>query len=479
MIDVVNSRVYSNPYQGLLYSSIGDRYQIILGSPNKAIAQQRATKQSLYHIHWEEALFAKCTTVVEAVRLRREYIAKLKRYVAMGGKIIWTLHNIKPHEERFVQTFLSLRKGLASLSHRILVHNQAALFTLQEQTELTDLSKVVVLPHPTYFDVYESASRTRELAGSAPAQPRTLLHFGMVRAYKGIPDLVRKLHPEFMARHQLTLHICGKPHRAESFLDDLLTQTQNRPNIKYSLGSVSADRVADLLRSHAGLIIPYHNVLTSGVSVLSLTLGVPAIAPDTLAMRELYPESSHHLLFNPHSPGDLRRAVLALVNMPADTRQRIAQDYIDCALKAHPALISEKLGIVYDELLGLDRSSRNGAVFVGKNRDIIRNDIEFQTRIPFLYQLISEDTSMATRISKAATSALSNQQLALELVKATLVGNAARSSASDELILNNTKKDVNKFTVERARLDSAYAVRLYQNILSRLEPSAEPPNNGS
>ncbi|CAM4092903.1 hypothetical protein [Bordetella tumulicola] len=80
---------------------------------------------------------------------------------------------------------------------------------------------------------------------------------------------------------------------------------------------------------------------------------------------------------------------------------------------------------------------------------------------------------MATRVSKAAAAELSNQQLALELVKATLVGNVARSAVLDELIMNNTKKDVSKFTVERARLDAAYAVRLYRNILSRLEPPIE------
>lgn len=82
---------------------------------------------------------------------------------------------------------------------------------------------------------------------------------------------------------------------------------------------------------------------------------------------------------------------------------------------------------------------------------------------------------MATRVSKAAAVELSNQQLALELVKATLVGNAGRSAVFDELIMNNTKKDVSKFTVERARLDGAYAVRLYRNILSRLEPPVETP----
>src|SRR5690606_772942 len=114
---------------------------------------QLLTKRSLYHIHWEESIFSKCTTVAQAIKVRRRYVEDLRRYISFGGKVVWTLHNIKPHEWRFVQTLLSLRRDLAALSHCILVHNQSALEILQTQTALADLSKVTLLPHPTYFDI--------------------------------------------------------------------------------------------------------------------------------------------------------------------------------------------------------------------------------------------------------------------------------------------------------------------------------------
>ena len=482
-VAVTNLRVYGNPYQRLLYSAIGDRYWAMRGTIGEAIAKQRALKKNgLFHVHWEESLFAKCASVADAVRVRREFIAALERYVAVGGKVIWTLHNLRAHEGRFVQTLVSLRKDLAALSHRILVHNQAGLSTVQAQTGLDDPSKVTVLPHPAYLDVYEPRARTQKLAGRAPAHPRTLLHFGMVRAYKGIPDLVRKLSPEFMAQHQLQLHICGQPHRADSFLDELLAQTQGRTDIQYSLDQVPDEEVADLLRAHAGVIIPYHHVLTSGVAVLSLTLGVPTVAPDTPAMRELYPASSHHLLFNPRSVKDMQRAALAVVEMSAQERLQIARDYIQQALTISPDVISEALGTIYDELLGREPSGAGGSDVVGQSdkklhnkRPFFADEMRFQPNVSALYQLVSEESSMATRASKAASAELSNQQLALELVKATLVSAAARSSMSDELLLNKAKQNVNQFTVERARLDGAYAVRLYRNILTRLEtPPAEP-----
>ena len=481
-IAVTNLRVYGNPYQRLLYRAIGDRYWAMLGSLDEAIAKQRVRKNGLFHVHWEEALFSKCASVAEAVSKRRRFIERLTRYVEAGGKVVWTLHNLRAHEGRFVQTLVSLRKDLASLSHRILVHNQMGLSTIQAQTGLDDMSKVTVLPHPAYLDVYEPRARTLKLAGQPPSHPRTLLHFGMIRAYKGIPDLVQKLSADFMRQHQLILHICGQPHRADTFLDDLLAQTQGRTDIRYSLDAVPDEDVADLLRAHAGVIIPYHHVLTSGVAVLSLTLGVPTVAPDTSAMRELYPPSSHHLLFNPRSVKDMQRAALAVVNLSAQERVQIARDYIEQALRISPEVISEALGTIYDELLGIvrDRDTEGDADGDGdkklhnKPRNLADNT-RFQPNVAALYQLVSEDSSMATRASKAASAELSNQQLALELVKATLVSTAARASMTDELLLNKAKQNVSKFTIERSRWDAVYAVRLYRNILTRLEtPPAEP-----
>lgn len=352
-IEVINSKIYSNPYQALLYAVIGEKYQPVSGSLNKAIAQLRSSRHSIYHIHWEESIFLRCKKTSDAIRERREYIQKLKRYVGRGGKVVWTLHNIVPHERRFIRSFLALRKDLAKLAHRILVHNRYALSILQQQTELIDLAKVKVLAHPSYFDVYEPADTTIKSAGREPDNPRTLLHFGMIRAYKGIPGLINELPEAFMEQHQLKLRICGKPLRADSLLAELLAYSKNRPDIICNFESVPSSDVANLFRAHAGLIIPYHDVLTSGVAVLALTLGVPTIAPNTPAMADLFPDSAHQLLFNPESSEDFRRAVLFLVNMPAETRSYLGRSYVERALSFHPKIISNELGAIYDNLLEL------------------------------------------------------------------------------------------------------------------------------
>lgn len=490
-IEVVNSQVYdSNPYQRLLYKAINARYQITHGSIDKAIARLEQTGRSIYHIHWEDSRFAKCRTVQHAIAIRQTYIEKLKRYVELGGKVVWTLHNIKPHEWRFEQTFLGLRKDLAALSHRILVHNQSALCVLQEQTGLTDLEKVRVLPHPAYCDIYEPVEQTIARAGKRPIYSRSLLYFGLVRAYKGIPGLIRKMPSEFMAQHQLALHVCGEPVRADAFLDDLLAETRDRPEITYRLESIPVEQVADLLRSHAGLVIPYHKVLTSGVTVLSLTLGVPTVAPNTSAMKELYPQSAHHLLFNHRSAKDFRRAVLALMDMSTDERARIVQDYLKHAQSYHPMIISKMLGDIYNDVLGLTDSDWAAAeaaeakvlAILDQASELSpdqqwrrHGDASAYFQVPLLLRMNAENSTMLTPESQNAPTTLSNQQIALELVKSTLLG-SVRSGIPDALILQSVQ-DANKLAAERARLDSFYAVRLYTSVLDRLEKSQEPKSS--
>lgn len=165
------------------------------------------------------------------------------------------------------------------------------------------------------------------------------------------------------------------------------------------------------------------------------------------------------------SPNDLRRAILALVEMSAETRMQIARDSIKQALTWHPKIISSMLGAVYDELLGF--TDRGELISLQAQRPVGIDKVTIQSRVPSILRFIFKSETMATRTSKPATEVLSNEQLALELAKAILVG-SVRAGIPDDLILNNVK-DANKLTLEKVRLDGAYAALLYADILGRLD----------
>jgi|GEM_PF-2589168 len=353
-LEIINPVIYTNPYQRLLFCDISNRYLLTKGSIHDAISKIKAGKKNIYHIHWEESLFKNVTCTTQAKIDIEAYVLKLKYYNSLGGKILWTVHNIKPHDinPAFDPLFLILRKNIAALSQRIIVHNNATIEMLRDQIDLLKFSrKIKIIPHPSYTGIYEKSETTNALAINNPNNSRKLIYFGYIRPYKGLSKLIDFLSADFMLEHELSMGIFGKPIGDEESQKDLENKIASRSEITHSLDIVPNDRLPDILRSGAGIIIPYHKVVSSGVANLALTLGIPAIAPNTPAMRELFPEIAHHLLFIPDSEVDLKRAVLALLNLNKKDRSSIAQSYLEKASKYNARTISRMLGKIYDQIL--------------------------------------------------------------------------------------------------------------------------------
>lgn len=352
-VDVLNFTVYhSNPYQKLLNCRISPHYHFRKGDIEDSLKQLREAGRCIQHIHWEESLFSGCSSEPEARQRMQEFCARLREFVLHGGKVVWTVHNLVPHEMPYIECFTKLRKNLGTLAHRILVHDNHSGDLIRRQADISSVTdKLIVLPHPAYFGVYEPEQKTRDMACKSPELPRTLLHFGMVRAYKQLPVLLNLLSPEFMWRNRLRLNIVGKPHRADGFFRQLRDTCLKRAELGCQFRHVRNADVGSLFRSHAGVIIS-SNGLTSGVAVLALTFGIPVIAPDTPTMRELYPLDCHFLLYRMNSANDLQAAILRLMQLPPESRARVSASYMEQALRFHPAAVSLRLRGIYDELCG-------------------------------------------------------------------------------------------------------------------------------
>jgi len=79
---------------------------------------------------------------------------------------------------------------------------------------------------------------------------------------------------------------------------------------------------------------------------------------------------------------------------------------------------------------------------------------------------------MPPRPQKSSVVVPSNQDIALEIVKAALAGGALQRRPVPVDIIQGRPDEANKLTAEYARLDASYAVRLYQGVLTRLEVQA-------
>ncbi|WFR65949.1 glycosyltransferase [Curtobacterium flaccumfaciens] len=200
-----------------------------------------------------------------------------------GARLVWTIHNVLPHDARHLELELELNRYLAATADAVHVMNSATASAVSPYYSL-DTSRVVHIPHPSYQGVYPGSVTHSEARASLGLRDddRTVLAFGQMRPYKGLDvlvDAVRRLAPA----DRPVLLLAGR------------TTDEDRASIDALLGDdVRAvrehDHVDDIdvqrwFRAADVAVFPYRRVLNSGSLHLAASFGVPSVLPDEPHLR--------------------------------------------------------------------------------------------------------------------------------------------------------------------------------------------------
>lgn len=280
-----------NPYNFLLYThlkrlgvtvlDLGD----VLRSPRQLV-RSFLRRVDILHVHWPEyALslppfrFAAHVFILFAVGL----------YIRLrGGKVVWTVHNLAPHERRypflekwFYRAFSYMTDGLIFLTQTSL-----ALFLADSKMRPFLGKPAVVIPHGHYLPVYPARvgkEEARKLLG-LPLDKKIILFLGALRPYKGVEELI-VIARQFPIEETIFL-IAGKP-LSEDYKRKLIRMTGNAPHIWLQAEYVHDDKVPLLYSAADVAIFPYKDILNSGSVFLSLSFGIPVIVPKLGSLIEL------------------------------------------------------------------------------------------------------------------------------------------------------------------------------------------------
>ncbi len=340
---VINRFAYdTNPYNGLIYQHAGPRYRMTPGTIADASVLLAAEGRAILHLHWEEGFVRWQADDAAASAATDATLADLRAFKAGGGRIVWTVHNELPHEGDYLAAFMRLRRGIAALADRILVHNRTAISLIIGQSG-ADPAKVVLLPHPSYLGVYESEAAT--FAEAPDWESRRLLLFGMLRRYKGLETLIDAM----AAAPEVEVAIVGEV-MAPDHVDALMPRIEATPGLTLTRQRIDDADVPALLRAHRGVVLPYARVLTSGVAMLAMSFGRPIIAPDLPQLREVLPASQHPLLYPPGDTEALAARMRRLAAMDRAALARLRDDLQARAGQYSPAQVSERLAALFDRL---------------------------------------------------------------------------------------------------------------------------------
>jgi glycosyltransferase involved in cell wall biosynthesis len=284
-----------NPYQELLYSEmekLGARITYVGGvTPSHTLnllllpfelAARRVSGARLVHLHW-----------VFAFSLPGARRFPMMRWVAHAGfqawlricrllrlRLVWTAHNVLPHDPVFPDD-RSARRDLVAAADLVLVHSES---TLEELAALgAAVARSAVIPHgPMRSEL--SPAVLRQPGSDAGA--RQFLFFGRVLKYKGVDDLLAAFAemPRDLPVHLTVAGQCDD-HQLRSLLHGLADKVGARVTMR--LGYVPEGKIPDLLAAADAVVLPFKRVTSSGSAMLALAHGRPLIVPDLAALADL------------------------------------------------------------------------------------------------------------------------------------------------------------------------------------------------
>lgn len=300
-----------NPYQELLVRGLAQEgvavefpqgYRRILPITRAVLDCRR--KPDVIHFHWLTP-YARGGNLPSAFLYRAKLLLDLALARLLGPRLVWTIHNLKPHESKWPRLDKWARRALFNLADRAIVHSQGAQSEFCREYSCTP-EKLAVIPHGHYRDVYgRPIDRNEARAALSLEQERKLfLFFGMIRPYKGVERLLRAW--ESIRPRDAMLLVAGNP--VDDAMREEIGRLGDQPGVKLMLRRIDDDEIPLLFSAADVAVFPFGGILTSGSVALAMSYDVPVIAPRLPGIAEIL-TGADDLLYNPKRADGLEQAI--------------------------------------------------------------------------------------------------------------------------------------------------------------------------
>ena len=342
-----------NPYQELLYAPLRTSYPeslFLYINANRLnflllpliFLVRRIQGYRILHLHW--ANFSISAPIPFKNKLSYWYgILCISSLRILGYKIIWTIHNVVPHESQR-DDHLKLVQYISRVAKAKIVHSA---FTLEDMTKHGfNTSSAIVIPIGNYIGVYPEKVTRKQARCSLNANNRELvvLFFGLIRPYKGVDNLVNIF--EKLSKMNIKLIIAGKCFNR--ILYEKIIDAQAKCNIDFYNGHVPDQDVATYFEAADIVCLPFKTITTSSSAMLALSFGKPVIAPRAGALKDL--PNNVGYLYDPKNPHGLEQSLRLAISKKSQL-SRLGSNAMTYANTLSWDKISEKTYNLYKDVL--------------------------------------------------------------------------------------------------------------------------------
>jgi glycosyltransferase involved in cell wall biosynthesis len=262
------------------------------------------------HIQFPEELYKRSFPLLLIIKALWTTFLLLFLY-SRGVKLIWTLHDDKPHESKLSIVDSLFRYILFKVCSTIFVHNNyARQIALSKGTS----SNVVLVPHGNFirwFPNHKNLTKksARKYLG-VPNKNFVYLFFGRIREYKGVFSLISNF--KKLSFKNVTLIIAGVPAGKDWDIVNttklILREIGNDNRIVPRLEWIPIDQVEYYFKAADIVVLPFKWITTSGSLIASLSFGKPVIVPSLGGIPELI-DANLGILYNPNKANSLLNAL--------------------------------------------------------------------------------------------------------------------------------------------------------------------------
>ncbi len=312
MVTIAGIPIESDAYTACYYEALrraGAR--VIKGDLSGRWLLANRRRVDFLHLHWPSFFYSDRSAIAGTKKFVR-FVLLLALARLCGIRLLWTAHNLYPHERSRLEFLDSLgRRILVSLSHRVFAHGESAA-TIVAREFPGARSKLVTIPHGHwighYADETDRADARARLGISS--DQFVFLSFGSCREYKNLEHLIRSFQKEDIG--ESALWVVGRFQDA-GYAARVRRQIDQRPQrIHLVERYVPDDEIQHYLAACNVVVLAYAEVLTSGGAMLGISFGRPVVAPRLGHLQDVI-DPKCGLLYDPADPGNLSHA-MALVH---------------------------------------------------------------------------------------------------------------------------------------------------------------------
>jgi glycosyltransferase involved in cell wall biosynthesis len=225
----------------------------------------------------------------------------------LGIKIVWTVHNLKNHENRHVRLEIFFTSLLSRVCNAIIAHCETAKREIQRVFGVKNGDKIAVIPIGNYLNYYDntiSQDEARKRLGLSSSD-LVFLFIGLIRPYRGIPELIEAF--QQLNTNDAKLIIAGRPNNSYT-AEQIKEKAKGNGNIQLRLEFIPDDEIQVYMNAADVVVLPYRDVFTSSGIILAMSFAKAVIAPAIGCIPDTLDEFGS-LLYEPNEKDGLLKAL--------------------------------------------------------------------------------------------------------------------------------------------------------------------------